>query len=281
MRILARRANEGRLANPTTARTDQRDVKADDHRGGGALLEELDTPPTTADYEKWAIGHPARPSLASARKFVDGWDDARVSAWEVIYSIKLPRTDLPELPATEPDPEDPEDVREIFDSEGRSDASPTPNPRDQQPEPAGVPYRRANEQADPSPAEVAAPNVEAVRAAVCAHARLQNALANAVAQAGLKALSPIGTPEFDLAWRRPDGRLVICEVKSAAPDRLEDQMRAALAQALRYQAQAEHELGEEVDACIYIECEPDAIWLALCERVRLVVSWAPHPDRLT
>jgi hypothetical protein len=241
---------------------------------------DLDKAPTTAEYERWAAGHPDRPSLASARKFVDGWGDARVSAWEVIYGVELPRTDLPELPATEPDPEEPEDIQGLFDGRLSGKVGETRNPYGQQPEPAGAPYRRADEQADPAPAELAAPNVEAVRAAFSAHARLQNAVADAVARAGLRALSPIGAPAFDIAWRRFDGRVVICEVKSAEPDRLEDQMRAAVAQALRYQALAEHKLGEQVDACIFIEREPDAIWLALCQRLGLAVAWAPDADRL-
>jgi hypothetical protein len=183
-------------------------------------------------------------------------------------------------PPTEPDPEEPEDIQGLFDGRLSGKVGETRNPYGQQPEPAGAPYRRADEQADPAPAELAAPNVEAVRAAFSAHARLQNAVADAVARAGLRALSPIGAPAFDIAWRRFDGRVVICEVKSAEPDRLEDQMRAAVAQALRYQALAEHKLGEQVDACIFIEREPDAIWLALCQRLGLAVAWAPDADRL-
>jgi hypothetical protein len=248
-----------------------------------ACWRDLGKAPTVAEYEQWAMGHADRPGSASARKFVDGWDDARVSAWEIVHGITLPRTDLPELPANEPDPEDPADVQDVFvdHSAGATSSAADPTLPDGAPtDRAGVPYRQADEDADPAAAGLVAPDPAAVRAALQAHARLQNALADAAAAAGLQPLSPDGAPRYDIAWRRRDDRLMLCEVKSADPDRLEAQMRAALAQALRYQAEAEHRLDEPVDAGILIELEPDALWQALCRRLEITLAWPPHLDRL-
>ena len=161
-----------------------------------ACWRDLDKPPTVADYEQWAAGHGDRPSAASARKFVDGWDDARVSAWEIVHGITLPRTDLPELPANEPDPEDPADIRGVFVDPGAGAASAVADPaQGTSTDRAGVPYRRASEDADPAAATLAAPDPAVVRAALQAHARLQNALADAVMLAGLRAV-PEGLPRY-------------------------------------------------------------------------------------
>ena len=77
-----------------------------------------------------------------------------------------------------------------------------------------------------------------------------------------------------------DESLMLCEVKSADRDRLEGQMRAALAQALRYQSGPAHRLNEPVDAGILIELEPDALWQALCQRLEITLAWPQQLDRL-
>jgi hypothetical protein len=215
------------------------------------------------------------------RKFVDGWGDARLSAWEIIHEITVPREDLPALAGAEIDPDEDENVKSVV-----GDTTEVFSEAEASARVSWQSYHRANEDAEPSEAELSRPDPGKLRSAVRAHARLQNGLADALTAAGLVPLSPTGEPEFDIAWRRQDGTLVLCEVKSTTPDTAESQMRAAVAQALRYQAQLEHRLGRQVLAAIFIEEEPDEIWQSLCSRFSIQLAWPsndgtslrlPHP----
>ncbi|WP_155891790.1 hypothetical protein [Conexibacter woesei] len=238
---------------------------------------DLGGPPTVAVYDAWSAGRSDVPSSASARKFIDGWQDARLSAWEIIHNISLPRTDLPGVERVEPDPESGEPILAVQGQAGEGLSNDDRNPPVEE---VGVPYRPADEEADPNPAALAAPDPELVRAAWRSHARLQNELADLARAAGLVPLSPHRDPRFDIAWRSQAGTLVICEVKSADIDTGEAQIRAAFAQVLRYQLGAERRFGEAVEARIYIEREPDELWLALCDRFGLKVAFPPHARTL-
>lgn len=255
-------------SGPTSALSRQTAVA-----GVVSCWRELNHPPTVGQYDLWSPSH-AAPASASVRKFVDGWHDALLSAWEVIHSTRLIRNDLPGVDMVEVDPEDPAEIRGLFTLEPSPARAPSP-------ETAGVGYRRADEGVQPEAAALAAPDPESVTTALRAHARLQNSAADAIQRAGLVPLSPdTDGPRFDLAWRAGDGALTLCEVKSASKSNLEGQMRAAVAQALRYGIQAEHHLGERIASTIYVEIEPDLQWIELCRRLGINLVWHPNVANL-
>lgn len=296
---------------------------------------ELGEPPDVKAYDAWSKGNDARPSESSVRGFVYGWDDAQISAWQIIHpTLKLNRDDLPGLACSElgsardtcaknvevGDDQMPETTEgdagfwqpfyEMDENPQAADLQmwePGPGKRHAAgdrdsgklegtaaPPKTGrirrtsslaegafwQPYREANENARPAEAQLARADPEKVRAAFQGHARLQSSIAAALRNAGLEPHSAVGEPEFDLAWRRRDQKLMLCEIKSVKFDTLESQMRAAVAQALRYQAQLEDRAREPVVAAIFIEKEPDEIWRSLCERLEIVLAWPPYAKRL-
>lgn len=98
-----------------------------------------------------------------------------------------------------------------------------------------------------------------------AHARTQEALADAVKEAGLSPRSPHpGEPVFDIAWE--DGEaIVLAEVKSLTEENEEKQLRLALGQVLRYGFLLGQK-GRPVQLVIAVERDPtDASWRQLCQ----------------
>jgi hypothetical protein len=106
-----------------------------------------------------------------------------------------------------------------------------------------------------------------------AHAITQNALAEALERAGLVPRSPRAEePEFDVGWFV--GQTVwIGEVKSITPANEERQLRAALAQLLRYRQRLE-EPGRPVRCVVVAERQPvDATWPTLLATERIELVW--------
>lgn len=219
--------------------------------------------PVVRDYDQWSPHHSDAPSSASIRKLFDGWSDVLLSAWEVRYDQRIPRTDRDVVDGSEVDSA----LDTVEDGDGATAL-----------EDVAVAYRIADETIDPTPAQLAAPDTGAVRRALRTHAWLQNQAAALVRSTGARPLSPKAVRmNFDLAWRDDNG-VAVCEVKSVPPGELETAMRGGFAQALRYRSLLTAHLAEPVRAVLFVEQKPDDEWLALCDEVRLLVVW---PDTLS
>jgi hypothetical protein len=109
--------------------------------------------------------------------------------------------------------------------------------------------------------------------ALQSHARTQEALADAVAAAGLIPRSPVpGEPTFDIAWDDGDV-IVVAEVKSLTVRNEERQLRLALGQVLRY-ARLLREKGRPVRIAIAVERDPaDPSWFELCDSANVTLVW--------
>jgi hypothetical protein len=108
------------------------------------------------------------------------------------------------------------------------------------------------------------------------HADTQNALAGAIAAAGMTPLSPVSTdPNFDVAWEQED-RLFVAEVKSLTADNEERQLRLGLRQVLRYRSILAQD-GHAVTAVLALERPPqDRSWQELCDELDVVLAAAPN-----
>ncbi len=135
----------------------------------------------------------------------------------------------------------------------------------------GTAYRRANEelaiQLDPFPIDP-----EIAERGVRGHATTQNLLEEALANAGIVALSPRPTePNFDIGWEA-NGLRFVAEVKSLTAANEEKQLRLGLGQVLRYAQQ----LGGDsrVIPVLVPEREPsDPDWTALCRSLGVLLAW--------
>ena len=122
-----------------------------------------------------------------------------------------------------------------------------------------------------------------------AHKDTQDALAEALRNAGLEPRSPQpGDPAFDIAWRGGDaeGTAFICEVKSLTTQNETSQIRLAIGQVLDY-AHALDSLRkagalplrwkgvQAVRAVVAVERLPaeDARWAGLCEKHGIILTW--------
>lgn len=149
----------------------------------------------------------------------------------------------------------------------------TTQPRPERPSPRaaapglGTVYREQDESvltAEQDP-HFADPNL--IDRALRSHARIQNALADAVRAAGLEPRSTApGEPSFDLAWE--DGeRLCVAEIKSLRHTNEEKQLRLAIGQILRY-GHLLSAKGRPIRRIIAVERQPrDDTWYELCESV--------------
>ena len=122
-----------------------------------------------------------------------------------------------------------------------------------------------------------------------AHKDTQNALADALREAGLEPRSEWpGDPAFDIAWRDDDagGVAFICEVKSLTDENETSQMRLAIGQVLDY-VHALDSLREAgslpphwegvhaVRAVVAVERQPakEDRWTGLCKRNGIILTW--------
>jgi hypothetical protein len=103
------------------------------------------------------------------------------------------------------------------------------------------------------------------------HAETQNALAQALASAGLEPRSPRPEePNFDLAWQRGDV-VYVAEVKSISEQNGERQLRLGLGQVLRYRDLLRRQ-GSLVTAVLVAERRPsDASWRRLCDELGVIL----------
>lgn len=121
------------------------------------------------------------------------------------------------------------------------------------------------------------------------HKDTQDALAEALRNAGLKPRSPKpGDPAFDIAWRDSDagGTAFICEVKSLTSENETGQIRLAIGQVLDYvhTLDSRRKAGSlplhwkgvrAVRAVVAVERRPaeDARWTGLCEEHGITLTW--------
>jgi hypothetical protein len=220
-------ARAGLQANPT-AGPDPRFVLSDAIDAAARAWAETGSPPTVESYDNWRASRVEFPSSATARKFVEGWDELQLAAWPVVHGRRLPGVGSEESSAA--------DSRE-----------PTHAGT------GGGPYGRANEAQVIAPSDPFERDPQVLERSLGAHSSLQNALADAAKQRGYEPLSPLSLdPEFDLAWRVPDSTFVLAEVKSAKASNLEGQLRLGLGQVLRY-GEALRAQGENVRHVLAIE----------------------------
>jgi hypothetical protein len=122
-----------------------------------------------------------------------------------------------------------------------------------------------------------------------AHKDTQDALAEALRNAGLEPRSPKpGDPAFDIAWRddAAGGTAFICEVKSLTSENETGQIRLAIGQVLDYVHALDslrkagslplHWKGvQAVRAVVAVERRPaeDARWTGLCEEHGITLTW--------
>ena len=135
----------------------------------------------------------------------------------------------------------------------------------------GATYRPADEQVAVSVADPLPRDPALLERALRGHRATQNALAEALKQAGLEPLSPGSQdPDWDIAWYR-NGTLYIAEVKSLTESNEERQLRMGLGQVLRYRQRAADASGIAV---LVTERPPtDDGWLSLCHQLRVRLVW--------
>ena len=139
----------------------------------------------------------------------------------------------------------------------------------------GSDYRQVDESISMSHSGSVTIDPAAVERALSGHRRTQNALARFLAERGLKPLSPVGDPDFDLAWEE-GGAFYVAEVKSITNLNEEGQLRLGLGQVLRYRHALSAQHRCDVRAVIVAEREPrDARWKTLCAELNVVLTWAP------
>lgn len=107
------------------------------------------------------------------------------------------------------------------------------------------------------------------------HASTQQRLAELAREHGLEPLSPgRGDPNFDIAWKTPEGTTVV-EVKSLTAANEAGQIRLGLGQILDYQHSLE-QAGITVRAVLALESKPaSAWWSQLCARHNVLLV---YPD---
>ncbi|MGW3513548.1 hypothetical protein [Streptomyces sp. NPDC000994] len=143
----------------------------------------------------------------------------------------------------------------------------------------GQTYVAPDESVTPMSGTLSVPDPDLVGRNLSVHRRLQNRLAEAARARGCIALSPDALdPDFDLAWRRADGRVTVCEVKSLTSTNETRQLRTGLGQILDYQDQLTAR-APEVSAVLWVEREPsERRWVDLCRRVGVTLAWPGQED---
>jgi hypothetical protein len=149
-------------------------------------------------------------------------------------------------------------------------ATPAPRPASQ-PGPLGVPYRRARARHLPDEREPFSVDPAIVERGVAGHVDSQNAVADALAAAGIVPRSPRPEePNFDLAWER-NGFVHVAEVKSITDQNEEQQLRLGLGQLLRYRSLLRRRYGAAA-AVLVAEREPrDSSWRGLCSELGITL----------
>ncbi|MFI7609394.1 hypothetical protein ACIBTV_30375 [Micromonospora sp. NPDC049366] len=106
-------------------------------------------------------------------------------------------------------------------------------------------------------------DADAYRAGMIEHDRLCRALLERLAQTGVRAGSGLCGLPVDLAWRNPDGRQFVAEVKSVAGGNEVEQLRLGLGQVLEYRHRLAA-LGQPVTAVLVTSQCTDPTWWEIC-----------------
>lgn len=178
---------------------------------------DLQHPPTASLYDQWQRGKSGRPSSATLRRVTGGWTAGMVKAWQVIHGIELDQQD--------------DDLRLP------SDLVPSTDP---------ISYQRADESASIEPSlGLYLKDYLLQERALGSHARIQNAIADAVGALGIRPLTPGPSGvQFDIAFRHGSCPFVVIEVKSCTLLNQELQLRLGLGQVLRYAHQLRASYGD-------------------------------------
>ncbi len=129
----------------------------------------------------------------------------------------------------------------------------------------GVSYRTASAHVDAPPRELVADWANLDKA-TREHSDLQNEIAAALRSRSLEPQSPgLGEPQYDLVWRLPDGRVFVCEVKSAKSSNKSQQFRLGLGQVLEYRYRLEDAFGLMVVPVLAVTTA-DSLSREVCER---------------
>lgn len=214
----------------------------------GAVVEcwrAVGRPPTGDAYDEWQQKHVGRrPSKVTVRKLAGPWNVLLVRVWQVVHGIVLDQND--------PDATVPESLLAGDDELPASDTF--------------VTYYAANEGTEVSlRSDMVADGYLALERAVQSHAQIQNAVAQAATEIGLRPWSPALTgPAFDVALSQGDEHVFVVEVKSATAENLEFQLRIGLGQVLRYAHQLRSD-AYTVHPVIAIEMRPDDSWVSLLQ----------------
>ena len=167
------------------------------------------------------------------------------------------------------------DLRDPWRTSPDGSASLAPPAPPARPAGLGRAYEPADEQATSAAPEPFDVDPDDRDRATRLHATTQNAVAAAARARGRDPKSPDGEPRYDLAWKEPDDRTVVVEVKSITPRNAERQLRLGLGQVLRYR----HILGSQgqtVAALVALGSPPhDDRWIALCRQLDVGLIWMP------
>jgi hypothetical protein len=138
--------------------------------------------------------------------------------------------------------------------------------------PHGASYREADEVTNVAAYDPFTVDPTLVEKALREHAQTQNALAEAVRQAGAKPMSPSPSdPNFDLAWHYA-GTLWVAEIKSLREENEENQLRLGLGQVLRYRKLLR--ARGKVRAVLAVSRQPtDPSWHELCADCDVDLVW--------
>jgi hypothetical protein len=143
------------------------------------------------------------------------------------------------------------------------------------PAPVGRAYEEAKGEAPAEPERSARVSPDTWGRGFVAHAKIQNEIARTISKLGWIPLAPKAKdPPFDLAWEA-NGALYVCEVKSLTEANEETQMRAALAQVIRYRQRLVAAGHEPAFAVVVAEREPkDPTWSTLFEDdLGIILIW--------
>jgi hypothetical protein len=175
---------------------------------------------------------------------------------------------------------DANNLRDPWRLDPEGDEAPLPAPAEASPAQLGTTYRAVDENAARKPPDPFEIDPNELDRSTRLHTATQNALAAAVMRRGCEPLSPVGEPNFDLAWEEKSGTLVVAEVKSVKATNAERQLRLGLGQVLRYQSLIALS-GKPVKAILALSGPPhDDRWVALCASHDVALIWMPDLDSM-
>lgn len=167
----------------------------------------------------------------------------------------------------------------IIDSKGFAallDGLPAPVIRPHRPRPRrryGAPYRPTAPDIDISKSDVFERDPNKLDRSLRAHARTQEALADAVREAGFEPASSFEKEcDFDIAWK-VDNTVFVAEVKSLSAANETLQLRLGLGQVLDYANRLRTQRWT-VRAVLAVERQPtDLRWVAVCATADVLLTW--------